>query len=112
MFSAKNKFFQVDFFQAEIDTAYRGEYYYKDEIVPSRMCAVKIAFSDKEIKFHKKSNFRRVDPKCDDFTINFEISITWFLRTASTEFHKNSQGYLGAIGGSNKLCFIYLSDMS
>ena len=46
VFPAKNNFFQVDFFQAEINTAYRGEYYYKDEIVTSRVCAVKIAFSD------------------------------------------------------------------
>ena len=66
----------LNFFQAGIDTAYRGEYCYKDEIVISRVFAVKIAFSDKEIKFHQKSNFRRRGPKYDDFILNFEILIT------------------------------------
>ena len=46
VFSAK-KIFQIDFFQAGIDTAYGEEYCINDEIDIPRVCAVKIAFSDK-----------------------------------------------------------------
>ena len=76
MFPAKNKFFQINFFQAGIDTAYRGEYCNKDEIVISRVFAVKTAFSNKQIKFHQKVKFRRKYPKNDDFIVTFEILIT------------------------------------
>ena len=42
-----------------------------------------------------KSSFHRKYPWYDDFTVNFEIMITWFLRTAPTEFqkdHRETQG--------------------
>ena len=43
MFPTK-KIYHIDFFQVGIDTAFRGEYCNDDEIVISRVRAVKIAF--------------------------------------------------------------------